>query len=108
MITALGIALSALFLAAGIAKLLRATPLKVQFEEFGLPASLMSLVGAAEVAGALGLQIDRLRIPAALGLALLMAGAVANHLKVKHPVGKLLPSAMLLLLLGLFLALHLA
>ena len=108
MIVALGVALSAVFFVAGMAKLLRAAPLKAQFREFGLSTSVMSLVGAAEVAGAFGLQIDRLRIPAALGLALLMAGAVANHLKVKHPVGKLLPSAMLLLLLALFLALDFA
>lgn len=108
MIAALGVALSAVFFVAGMAKLLRAAPLEEQFREFGLSTSVMRLVGAAELLGAIGLQIDRLEIPSALGLALLMAGAVANHVKVRHPVGKAVPSAVLLLLVGLYLYLALA
>jgi uncharacterized membrane protein YphA (DoxX/SURF4 family) len=90
--------LSAAFLLAGGAKLAGAKPLADQFREFGLPAWTMPLVGALEVAGASGLWLEPFAGWAALGLAGLMLGALANHAKARHPISKFAPAAVLLLL----------
>lgn len=95
---ALKILVGIAFLLAGGAKLASAKPLSEQFQEFGLPKSLMYLVGALEVAGAVGLFLDPLAAWASLGLAGLMVGAVANHLKVKHRLSQAAPSLLLLAL----------
>lgn len=94
----LTILLAGAFFIAGAAKLIGAKPLAAQFEEFGLPAWSMRIVGLLEVAGAIGLFLEPLRLWAAAGLAGLMLGAVANHLKVRHPVSKLVPAGVLLVL----------
>jgi uncharacterized membrane protein YphA (DoxX/SURF4 family) len=96
--TVLKILLSAAFLLAGGAKLAGAKPLADQFREFGLPAWTMPLVGVLEVAGASGLWFGPVSLWAALGLAGLMLGALANHAKARHPFSKSVPSAVLLLL----------
>ena len=93
------------FLLAGSAKLLGAKPIAEQFEEFGLSPWMMRAVGILEVAGAIGLYIEPLSFWAALGLALLMVGAVGNHLKAKHPISKSVPAALLLLLCVLWILL---
>ena len=102
MIEALRIVLTGMFLAAGIAKLLRAKPLQEQFVEFGLANHFILIVGALEVLGAIGLQITPLERWASLGLLILMLGAIYQHLKVKHPLSKSAPAAVLFLLLLFF------
>ena len=99
--------LSILFAFAGMAKLFSAKPIKGQFEEFGLPSKVMLLVGALEVLGAIGLQLEKWSFYAAIGLLLLMFGAVGNHLKVKHPISKVAPSFLLLIALAVYLYLNL-
>ncbi len=86
------------FFAAGGAKLATAKPLLDQFREFGLPRVAMYVVGALEIAGAIGLFVEGVAPWAALGLTALMVGAVANHLKAKHAFGKCAPSAVLAVL----------
>jgi hypothetical protein len=90
--------LTAAFLMAGGAKLAGAKPLADQFREFGLPLGLMRVIGVLEVAGAIGLWVKPFPVWAAAGLAGLMVGAVANHLKVQHPLLKAAPSIVLGLL----------
>lgn len=92
---------AAAFLLAGGAKLAGAKPLADQFEEFGLSTRMMRLVGSLEVAGAIGLLLGPLAFWSALGLACLMLGAVANHLKARHPLAKSAPAVVLLVLCGL-------
>lgn len=94
----LKIVLAAAFIVAGGAKLAGAEPLRVQFEEFGLPAWAMFTVGMLEVAGAVGLWPSVTSFWAALCLALLMLGAIANHLKAQHPFAKTAPACVLLVL----------
>ena len=77
---------------AGIAKVFGAKPLAIQFEEFGLPKIVMRIVGILEVAAAVGIQIKLLSFYASVGLALLLVGAIANHIKVKHPLSKSFPA----------------
>lgn len=90
--------LSAAFLFAGGAKLAGAKPLAEQFREFGLPAWTMPLVGVLELAGASGLWLEPFTGWAALGLAGLMLGALANHAKARHSFSKSVPSGVLLLM----------
>lgn len=56
-------------------------PYAEQFTTWGLPSWMRLVVGTLELAGALGLFIRPFRFYAALGLTLLMAGAIVTHLR---------------------------
>lgn len=94
--------LTVVFILAGGAKIFKAKPMVEQFKEFGLPVNMAILIGVLEVLGAAGLHFTSLSLYAAIGLLLLMLGAIANHLKVKHPISKIGPSAILLILLTIY------
>ncbi len=70
--------------------------LREEFAAYGLPFWFMCAVGVLKVGLALALiaaiWIHRLAQPAAMGLGLLMLGALLMHVKVKDPVKKALPS----------------
>jgi uncharacterized membrane protein HdeD (DUF308 family) len=77
---------------------------KTLFEEFavyGLPSWSFFVVGALKLACAslllLGLWFSQLTAPAAVGIAILMAGAVLMHAKVGDPLRKAVPAASVLL-----------
>ena len=67
-----------------------------EFKAYGLPSWFMFTVGAAKVALAClliaSVWFPMLKNPAAIGLALLMVGAVMMHLKVKDPIKKSVPA----------------
>ncbi|MBH9554314.1 DoxX family protein [Inhella gelatinilytica] len=63
----------------GGAKLLGVPQVHASFGLMGLPAWFGYFIGAAEVAGAMGLFLPRLRRLAAAGLVPIMAGAVFFH-----------------------------
>ena len=88
--------LSVAFLLAGGAKLAGAKPLADQFCEFGLPLWSMRVIGALELVGAI--WVEPYPFWAALGLAGLMVGAVVNHVKARHSISQVAPSALLLIL----------
>lgn len=73
-----------------------AKTLREEFAAYGLPFWFMCVVGVLKVSLAVALiaaiWIDRVAQPAALGLGLLMLGALVMHLKVKDPIKKALPS----------------
>ncbi len=79
-----------------------ATTMKAEFGAYGLPAGAMYLIGALKLLCALlllvGLWLPAVTTPAAGGVALLMAGAVAMHLKIGDPLKKSLPAATLFVL----------
>lgn len=68
------------FVMAGVMKLTGNALMVEMFAEIGAGQWLRYLVGALEVAGAIGVLIPRLTGLAALGLALLMGGAVITTL----------------------------
>ncbi|HEX8626720.1 MAG TPA: DoxX family protein [Catenuloplanes sp.] len=72
---ALQIALAATFAGAGLAKLAGDPQMIGMFTQIGAGQWLRYLVGALELAGAIGLLIPLLTGPAAVGLVALMAGA---------------------------------
>ncbi len=103
-VTALGI-INVWLLRSGRASAWRggsANSMKEEFAAYGLPVGAMYLVGFLKLLCALlllaGIWLPAVTTPAAGGVALLMAGAVAMHLKIGDPLKKLLPAATLLVL----------
>ncbi len=76
--------------------------LREEFASYGLPFWVMCVVGLLKVGLALTLLvaiwIPRLAAPAAIGLGLLMLGALAMHLKVRDPIKKSAPALLVLAL----------
>jgi len=79
---ALQVGLAAVFAGAGASKLVGTPEMVDLFADVGAGEWLRYLVGAAEVAGAVGLLVPRLARLAALGLAALMLGATVTNLVV--------------------------
>ncbi len=81
-----------------------------EFAAYGLPAWSCYLVGFLKVVSAFALLAGLLRpelvLPAASVVAVLMAGAVAMHLKVGDPFKKSLPALTVLVLCGIIIAGH--
>lgn len=81
--------------------------MKEEFEVYGLPSWSMGIVGTLKVTLALtllaGIWVPSATAYAAGGIAVLMAGAVAMHVKVGDPLRKSLP-AFSLLVMALFIA----
>jgi hypothetical protein len=79
-----------------------ATNMKEEFAFYGLPGWFVGMIGFLKILFAIfllvGIWIPVLVTPAALGIAILMLGAVAMHLKVKDPLKKSLPAFTLLVL----------
>lgn len=76
--------------------------LKEEFAAYGLPEAVFYVVGVLKISCALallaGLWLHAVTAPAALLLAVLMAGAFLMHLKVKDSFKKTWPSLAMLLL----------
>ena len=88
--------------AAGIAKLMGVPMVHESFAKLGLPVWFGYFIGAAEVAGAVGLFIRPLAALAAAGLAIIGLGAVYFH--VTHPPISAGIPAMVMLALAVLLA----
>lgn len=76
--------------------------LKEEFAAYGLPVWFMWVVGALKVALALSLLISFLKPeflrPAAIGMSVLMLGAVAMHTRIGDAVKKTTPAFIVLVL----------
>lgn len=103
--TIFAIALGLSCFVAGISKLAGATDMRAYFDEFGLGRQGMLAVGALEIAAAVGLQIDALQVWAALGMVLLMIGALVAHKRANHTQDKLAPAGITLVAFVVFLLL---
>ena len=83
-----------------------------EFAAYGLPAWSCYLVGFLKVTSAFALlagllpNLSVLVLPAAIVIAVLMAGAVAMHLKVGDPFMKSLPALSVLIISGIIIAAH--
>ena len=73
-----------------------AKSMKEEFETYGLPPWFMGLVGFLKLTLATlliaGIFLPVLIIPAAIGMAVLMLGAIVMHIKVKDSLFKSLPA----------------
>ncbi|MFD1937345.1 DoxX family protein [Nonomuraea mangrovi] len=108
----LSLLLALAFAGAGFPKLSGKDDMAAQLSRLGVSAGLMRVIGALEILGAVGLiaglWIEVLGVAAATGLALLMAGAVASHIKARDTAKHTLPSLVLLILSATALGLGLA
>lgn len=79
-----------------------ATNMKEEFQTYGLPSWSVVVIGFLKLACAaallIGIWFPEATKPAAIVLAVLMAGAVLMHIKVKDPVKKSLPAFIMLVL----------
>ncbi|MET4105288.1 DoxX family protein [Hymenobacter sp. UYP22] len=92
------------FLASGGKKLLDLPGTVNMFGQLGLPGVLAYIVAIGEVLGGIGLLVPRLVRPAALGLIVIMIGAVGMHAtKIPGGIAGGMPALVLLLLLGVVL-----
>lgn len=66
------------------------------FAVLGLPAWFATFIGICEIAGAIGLWLRRTSMLAAIGIALIMIGAVYYHV-VHTPISEGLPAFVVLL-----------
>jgi uncharacterized membrane protein YphA (DoxX/SURF4 family) len=85
-----------------------ANNMKEEFEAYGLPRWMVQIVGFLKLACAAcliaGIWIPALVQPAAVGLAVLMLGAVAMHIKVRDPLKKSLPALIMLVFSAIIVA----
>lgn len=79
-----------------------ATNMEEEFKAYGLSKNMMIIVGTLKCLFAvlllLSLYLFELELYAALGIAVLMAGAILMHLKINDPLKKSLPAAIFLVL----------
>jgi uncharacterized membrane protein YphA (DoxX/SURF4 family) len=68
------------------------------FAHFGYSQGFMYLIGVLEMSGGVGLLIPALVVPAAIGLAGIMVGAIISHL-LYDPIYLAIPALILLALL---------
>ncbi|MGW2216814.1 DoxX family protein [Nonomuraea sp. NPDC001684] len=111
-IVVLSLLLALAFAGAGFPKLTGKDAMAAQLGKLGVSAGLMRVIGALEILGAVGLVaglwVEVLGVAAAAGLALLMAGAVATHLRARDAAKDTLPSLLLVILSAAAFALGLA
>ena len=73
-----------------------------EFQAYGLPGSFVWIIGFLKLLLAVlliaGIWFPAVTRPAAIGMAVLMLGAVAMHVKVKDPLKKSLPALTMLVL----------
>jgi len=93
--------LAAEYAFAGITKLMGQAEAVESFRHAGFSDGFRLFIGAAEVAGALGLLVPRLRFWAASGLSIIMVGAVITHVRAHDPLVKMAPALISLVLLVL-------
>lgn len=95
------------FIFSGGNKLAHLSDTVAMFGKMGLPAAVTYLVAGGELLGGIGLLIPRFVRPAALGLIIIMIGAVFMHAtKIPGGLAKGVPAIVLLVLLFVVLALR--
>ncbi len=86
-----------------------ATNMTEEFAAYGLPEGSVWVVGSLKILFAIGLlagiAFPALVDPSAVGLGILMVGALLMHLKVKDPLQRSLPALALLVACGVILIL---
>lgn len=95
------------FTASGAMKFLHLSETVTMFGSLGLPGFFAYLIASAEVLGGIGLLVPRFVRPAALGLVIIMAGAVFMHAtRIPGGLAKGVPALALLVLLFVVLLLR--
>lgn len=94
---------SLVMLAGGSMKLMGNEMVLSSFATLGLPAWFGTFIGACEVAGAIGIWLRRTSLLAAIGIAIIMLGAIYYH--VMHtPIAEGIPALVVLACCGLIIS----
>jgi hypothetical protein len=108
MFTILSLPLAATYLIPGSAKLLAHPKMRHAAAHFRIPWSRYRLLGAAEFAAAAGIlagiRWPTLGVAAAIGMVVLLAGALVTHRRAGDPVKEAVPALLVLLLTIAYLA----
>lgn len=72
--------LAALYIVMGLPKLGSLSTAVHQFHHWGYPETFMYVIGILEFLGAIGLLLPKIRFLAAVGLSVIMAGAIYTHI----------------------------
>jgi uncharacterized membrane protein YphA (DoxX/SURF4 family) len=92
--------LAAMFIFGGFQKLMHLDETTKMFGDLGLPGWFAGFIGVAELLGGIGLLVPRTVRPAALGLIVIMIGAVFMHAtKIPGGIAKGMPALVALVLL---------
>jgi uncharacterized membrane protein YphA (DoxX/SURF4 family) len=96
----LQVLLAAFFIFSGGQKLMHLDSTMTMFSNLGLPGWFGGFIGVAEVLGGIGLLVPRTVRPAAIGLVIIMIGAVFMHAtKIPGGLATGVPAIVLLVLL---------
>ena len=102
MFAVLSLPVAAAYLLPGSAKLLAHPKMRKAASHFGIPWSRYRLIGAAELAAAagilLGIRWPFLGVVAAVGMVLLLLGALLTHRRAGDPAKEAMPALLVLLL----------
>ena len=101
----ISILLGLAYLMAGSMKLMGAEMNVESFTRYGYPLAFMYFIGLCEVAGAIGLFVEKTAKYAAICLAILMLGAVGTHF-IYDPPQMAIPAFVLFLLCSAAVYLH--
>jgi hypothetical protein len=105
---ALACLIALIFTVFGVAKILALAPMRELAAKSGFSTAAYRRIGVLEVAGAagvaLGLAVPLLGGLAAAGLLILLAGALATHVRNRNEVRALVPAAVCTLLVACYLA----
>jgi uncharacterized membrane protein YphA (DoxX/SURF4 family) len=76
--------------------------MREEFKVYGLPPWFLGVIGFLKILFAVsliaGIWLPVVTRPAAIGMAVLMLGAISMHFKVKDPLQRSLPASIMLLL----------
>ncbi len=111
-INVIGALLALAFLIVGGAKIATVPAMRESASHLGLSVNVYRGIGVLELAGALGLLIGlsnkSLGIAAAIGLFLLLIGAIGSHVRARDSVAKLVPALVLGALAAVYIGMRLA
>jgi uncharacterized membrane protein YphA (DoxX/SURF4 family) len=88
------------FVVAGLGKVAAIEPSPTNFKRWGISMRVMRLIGALEMLGGVGVCVPQVSGFAAIGLVLVMLGALRTGVVFKEPLHIILP-AVLIALLGI-------
>ena len=111
MFAVLSLPLAAAYVLPGSAKLLAHPKMRRAAAHFGIPWSRYRLLGVAELAAAAGVLIGirwpSLGVAAAIGMILLLVGALVTHRRAGDPVKEAVPALLVLVITIAYLAITL-
>ena len=98
--------LALVFIKSGFDKLNQGSETAAMFVSMDLPGWFTYLIGGAELLGGIGLLMPRMVQPAALGLSIIMVGALVMHaIKIPGGLANGIPAITMLMLLAVLLLL---